>query len=112
MPKAPVMVWLLATLLVAMASRIAELFDEQRNVTVELRAMQLSAMRARWLTKAHASTPSFQHPLRRALVVLHVESVPKQRAHGRRRTARGPPGGRPRERTWTRRQRPTEEKTC
>jgi hypothetical protein len=112
MPKAPVMVWLLAMLLVAMATRIAELFDEQRNVAVELRAMQLSAMRARWLTKAHASTPSLEHPLRRALVVLHVESIPKPRAHGRRRTARGPPGGRRRERTWTRRQRRTEEKRC
>jgi hypothetical protein len=99
MLNAPVMVWLLAMLLVAMATRIAELFDEQRNVARELRAMPLAAMRAGWSTKAHASTPSLEHPLRRALVVLPVESIPKPRVHGRHRTARGPPEGRPREGT-------------
>ena len=112
MLNAPMMGWLLTMLLVAMATMIADMFDQQRNVAGELHAMQLATMRAGWLMKAHASTPSLEHPLRRALVVLHVESVPKPRAHGRRRTARGPPGGRPRERTWTRRQRRTEEKTC
>jgi hypothetical protein len=90
MLKAPMMLWLLALLLVAMATRTAELFDEQRNVVG-----WLVAMSAGWLEKKrniHGVTPSLEHPTRRVLDVLHIESALKPRAQARRRTARGPPG--------------------
>jgi hypothetical protein len=95
MLKAPMMLWLLALLLVAMATRTAELFDEQRNVVEALHATRLVAMSAGWLEKKrsiHGVTRSLEHPTRRVLDVLHIESALKPRAQARRRTARGPPG--------------------
>ena len=48
MLKAPMMTWLLAMLLVVMATMIAELFDQQRNTDERPRAMHLGATTTEW----------------------------------------------------------------
>jgi hypothetical protein len=109
MLEAPVTTWLLAILFVAMATMIAGLFDKQRNVAVELRAMRPMLVAAEWTAcknlrhdgghKADEGPhqrrigEGRRSPKRRVpeVLVVHVDLIRRPPICARRRTARGPP---------------------